>query len=113
MSHLDDATVQVVHDALAYATAAVDGDVETALAVADDALALDRAGFLDALASVVQVLADEVADAGGDVREALRELGLGVHLAHLAELAGDPTSSTSTSSSPSSPSSPNDPDRRS
>jgi hypothetical protein len=82
--------VQVVHDAVAFATAAADGQVEVALAVGHDALALDRDGFLDALASTVATLADAACELGGDPGRTLRELGLGISIAAVAELAAQP-----------------------
>jgi hypothetical protein len=79
--------VQVVQDAVAFATAAVDGDVEVALDIADEAVDLHREGFLDAVASTVATLADVADEAGGDPAAALREVGFGIELAVLAELA--------------------------
>lgn len=94
MTHPHDPTVQVVQDAFAFTTAAVDGDSPNALTIASSGLDTDHDGFLDALVSVIQVLADEAFDAGVDPRPALREVALGVHLAHLAELANDHDPST-------------------
>jgi hypothetical protein len=82
--------VQVVQDAVAFATAAADGQAEVALVIGRDALALDRDGFLDALASTVTTLADVACETGGDPSRALRELGLGISIAAVAELAAQP-----------------------
>jgi hypothetical protein len=90
MSGAVPADMQVVHDAVAFATAAADGQVEVALAIGRDALALDRDGFLDALASTVTTLADVACETGGDPGRALRELGLGISIAAVAELAAQP-----------------------
>jgi hypothetical protein len=87
MKHVVPPDVQVVQDAVAFATAAVDGDVEVALAIGNEAVDLDRDGFLDALASTVATLADVTDEAGGDPTAALREVGVGIELAVLAELA--------------------------
>jgi hypothetical protein len=77
--------VQAVHDALAFVTAAVAGDVGQVTAIAEDALATDRDGFVDALATTVAVVADEAELAGADIPTALRDVALGIHLAGLAE----------------------------
>lgn len=81
----DDPSIQVVHDALAVTTAAIDNDVEVAHDIARQALGVDAHGFLDALMATIQVLADEATEAGADPRLALREVGLGIHLAALDE----------------------------
>lgn len=44
MTHRDDPTVQVVHDALAFVTAAVDGDMLSTMSVATDGLATASSG---------------------------------------------------------------------
>ncbi len=80
-----DPSVQVVHDAIAFATAAIDGDGAQLQAIATDAMATDEDGFLAALATTVAVIAEEANDRGADIRLALREIGLGVHLAAMAE----------------------------
>jgi hypothetical protein len=79
--------VQVVQDAVAFATASVDGDVDLAVRLACSALDTDPTGFLDALAATVTTLADVTVEHGGDPEQALRELGLGIEIAILAELA--------------------------
>ncbi|WP_052666078.1 hypothetical protein [Nitriliruptor alkaliphilus] len=85
MTRTIDPTVRAIEDALAFATAAVAGDVETAMTTAWDALRDDQQLFLDALVSTVQLLADEALDGGVDVRDVLRDVALGVQVAHLAE----------------------------
>jgi hypothetical protein len=90
MSGAVPADMQVVQDAVAFATAAADGQVEVALTIAHDALSLDRDGFLDALASTMTTLADVACELGGDPGRALRELGLGISIATVAELAAGP-----------------------
>ncbi len=80
-----DPSIQVVHDALAVTTAAIDNDLEVAHDIARHALAVDAHGFLDALLTTIQVLADEATEAGADPRQALREVGLGIHLAAFDE----------------------------
>lgn len=85
-----DPTVQVVHDALAFATAAIEADTDQVRAIANDALATDATGFLDALATTVSVIAEEADEHGADIRTALREIAVGVHIAAMAEArAGD------------------------
>jgi hypothetical protein len=79
--------LQVVQDAIAFATAALDGDAYLALEIGLHALELDHEEFLDALASTMSVLADVADEVGGDPEQALREVGLGIELAVLAELA--------------------------
>jgi cobalamin biosynthesis protein CbiG len=81
----DDPSVQVVQDAIAFATAAVAGHAGAAHELADDALELDAPGFVDALVSVVRCLAEELDEAGGDPGALLCDLGLGIQLAALAE----------------------------
>jgi hypothetical protein len=88
--------MQVVQDAVAFATASADGEVELALEIGRDALALDRDGFLDALASTVTTLADVACELGGDPGRTLRELGLGISVAAVAELAAQPPRARST-----------------
>jgi hypothetical protein len=51
------------------------------MAVATSAIELHAEGFLDALISVLQSLADELDEAGGDSAALLRDLGLGIALA--------------------------------
>jgi hypothetical protein len=80
----NDPTIQVVHDAVAFVTAAVLDEPGQALRIAHRALAIDGIGFLDALVTTVQAVADE-ADAGGDIPALLRDLGLGIHLAAIDE----------------------------
>ena len=80
-----DPSVQVVHDALAFATAAIAGDGAQLQAIAADAMTTDEDGFLAALATTVAVIAEEADDHGADIRLALREIALGVHLAAMAE----------------------------
>jgi hypothetical protein len=84
-----DPTVRAIEDALAFATAAVAGDVEAAMTTAREALRADTRSFLDAVVSTVQLLADEALDGGVDVRDVLQDVALGVQLAHLAEGAPD------------------------
>jgi hypothetical protein len=84
-----DPTVRAIEDALAFATAAVAGDVETAMTTARDALREDQRLFLDAVVATVQLLADEALDGGVDVRDVLRDVALGVQVAHLAEGAAE------------------------
>ena len=76
-----DPTIEVVQAAISFATAAVHGDGDLAQDLARDALALDADGFLDALSTTIQAIADDADDAGGDTAAHLRELGLGIHLA--------------------------------
>jgi hypothetical protein len=83
--HSDDPSVQVVHDAIAFATAAINGDAAQVRTIVVDALAMDRDGFIDAVATTVAVLAEEAEDHGADIRTVLREIGLGVHVAAMAE----------------------------
>jgi hypothetical protein len=80
-----DPTVRAIEDALAFATAAIDGAVPEAVAIGRHAIADDHQLFLDALASTVQLLADEAAAGDVDVSDAVRDVALGVQLAHLAE----------------------------
>ncbi|TVR34754.1 MAG: hypothetical protein EA388_08365 [Nitriliruptor sp.] len=80
-----DPTIQVVQDAVAFTSAAAFGDDEVAMSVADEACDLDRDGFLDALISTIQALIDEADDHGLDLRPALNEIGVGIHLAAQAE----------------------------
>ena len=87
MSRSIPADVQVAQDAVAFATAAAGDQVEVALQIGRDALALDGNGFLDALASTVTTLADVACELGGDPARTLRELGLGISIAVVAELA--------------------------
>jgi hypothetical protein len=87
----DDPTIQVVKDAIAFSTAAVADHGPAALAIATSAIELDTEGFLDALTSVLQALADELDEAGGDSAVLLRDLGLGIELALLdPETRNDP-----------------------
>jgi hypothetical protein len=79
--------MQVVQDAIAFATAALDGDAYLALEIGLHALEIDDEEFLDALASTMSTLADVACEVGGDPERALREVGLGIELAVLAELA--------------------------
>ena len=76
-----DPTIEVVQAAISFATAAVHGDDHLAQELARDALALDADGFLDAVATTIQAIADDADEAGGDTPAHLRELGLGIHLA--------------------------------
>jgi hypothetical protein len=84
-----DPTVRAIEDALAFTTAAIAGDVESAIAVSREALADDRWLFVDALASTVQLLADEAEAAGADPHGALRDVALGVQVAHATETRTD------------------------
>ena len=76
-----DPTIEVVQAAISFATAAVHGDGDLAQELARDALVLDADGFLGALATTIQAIADDADEAGGDTAAHLRELGLGIHLA--------------------------------
>jgi hypothetical protein len=80
-----DPTIQVVKDAIAFSTAAVIDHASAGMAVATSAIERDAEGFLDALVSVLQSLADELDEAGGDSAALLRDLGLGVELAALLD----------------------------
>jgi hypothetical protein len=85
-----DPSIQALHDALAFATAAVAGDRDQLQAIVDDALASDHASFVDALATTVAVIAEESTEAGADIPTLLRDLALGIHVASLrAPTAGD------------------------
>lgn len=88
----DDASVQVILDALAFVTAAGHGDHIAAvevLARADRDAGPD--GFPAALAATVQLLIDEAAADGVDLTAAVRDVALGVQLAHAAEHPDDAT----------------------
>lgn len=80
-----DPTVQVVYDAIAFATAAIVADVARVRSVTADAMATDEHGFIDALATTVAVIAEEARDHGADVHLALQEVALGIHLAAIDE----------------------------
>jgi hypothetical protein len=80
-----DPTVRAIEDALAFTTAAVAGDVESAMRTARQALVDTDGLFLDALVSTVQLIADEAVDGGVDVHGCLRDVALGVQIAHLSE----------------------------
>jgi hypothetical protein len=84
-----DPSVQVVHDAIAFAAAAIDGESSQVRAIVAEALATDPDGFIDALATTMAMLAEEAQDHGADVRTALREVALGIHLAAIAEATHD------------------------
>jgi hypothetical protein len=86
-----DPTVRAIEDALAFTTASVAGDVESAMRTARRAVADTDQLFLDALISTVQLLADEALDGGVDVLGCLRDVALGVQLSHLAETLPDPS----------------------
>lgn len=94
MSRTADPTVRAIEDALAFTTAAVAGDVESAMTTARHALREDDRLFLDAVVSTVQLLADEALDGGIDVRDVLRDVALGVQVAHLTEADPRPTHPT-------------------
>lgn len=80
-----DPTIEVVHAAIGFATAAVHGDHTLGHRLARHALELDPDGFLDAVMTTIEAIADEAEHAGGDTVTHLRELGLGIHLAALDE----------------------------
>jgi hypothetical protein len=82
-----DPTIQVVHDAVAFATAAVHGQPSQAQRIAHRALATDGIGFLDALITTVQAMADEADEAGADIGGLLCDLGIGIHLAAIDEVS--------------------------
>lgn len=82
-----DPTIEVVHAAIAFATAAIHGDAERGYRIARRALRQDLAGFLAAVMTTIQALSDEAAETGVDLTVHLQELGLGIHLAALAEQA--------------------------
>lgn len=82
-----DPSIGVVHAAIGFATAAVHGEFQLGHAVAVDALRADPHGFLDALLTTIQAIADDVDEHGADTGEHLRELGLGLHLAQIAGIA--------------------------
>lgn len=80
-----DPTIEVVHAAIGFATAAVHGDHDLGQDLARHALQLDPDGFLDAVMTTIEAIADEAQEAGIDTATHLREIGLGVHLAALDE----------------------------
>lgn len=80
-----DPTIEVVHAAIGFATAAVHGDYTRGHDLAWHALELDPDGFLDAVMTTIEAIADEAQHAGADTATHLRELGLGIHLAALQE----------------------------
>jgi len=80
-----DPTIEVVHAAIGFATAAVHGDHHLGHDLARHALHLDPDGFLDAVMTTIAAIADDAQEAGVDTATHLREIGLGVHLAALDE----------------------------
>ncbi|MFA9432120.1 hypothetical protein [Egicoccus sp. AB-alg2] len=82
---MSDPGMRALLDALAFATASLHGDTGTAMGVAQDGLRRNPGGFLDAVATTVQMLAEELDEAGGDAAALLRDLGLGVQTAALDE----------------------------
>lgn len=85
-SHVQpDPTIEVVHAAIGFATAAVHGEYRRGLDLARHALELDPGGFLDAVMTTIEAIADEAQHAGADTATHLSELGLGIHLAALQE----------------------------
>lgn len=82
-----DPTIQVVHDAVAFTTAAVHDQPAQAQRIAHRALVTDGIGFLDALITTVQAMADEADEAGADIGALLRDLGMGIHLAAIDEVS--------------------------
>jgi hypothetical protein len=80
-----DPTIEVVHAAIGFATAAVHGDHALGHRLARHALELEPDGFLDAVMTTIEAIADEAQQAGADTATHLRELGLGIHLAALDE----------------------------
>lgn len=80
-----DPSVQVVHDAIAFTTAAIACDAAQIHRIAIDALATDPDGFVDALATTIAMLAEEADEHGADLCTFLRDIALGVNVAAIAE----------------------------
>lgn len=78
-----DPTIEVVHAAIGVATAAVHGDHEAGHDLARHALHLDAHGFIDALLTTIEAIADVAEEAGVDTAAHLRDIGLGLHIAAL------------------------------
>jgi len=80
-----DPTIEVVHAAVGFTTAAVHGDHEAGHELARAGLRLDAARFVDAVLTTIAAIADEAEEFGADIAALLRDLALGIHLAALEE----------------------------